>query len=145
MTYAAGRVIHDADSHLMELGDCLDPYFEQRLLGRYHALPVYRAKINDDKLAPWARRIQADPAFRANVDMLGMMDAGDAPIFVHNFDIGFGDLLNLFLHHGLHAVAVKARADEVGLHNVAYIDDPEYDFQDPSGEGLPSFLLRHLQ
>jgi para-nitrobenzyl esterase len=84
-------------------------------------------------------------AYRANVDMLGLMDAGDAPIFVHNFDIGLGDLLNLFLHHALHAVAVKARADEVGLENVAYIDDPEYAFADPSAEGLTSFLLRHIQ
>ena len=27
MNYAAGRLIHDADSHLMELDDCLDAYF----------------------------------------------------------------------------------------------------------------------
>jgi len=84
-------------------------------------------------------------AYRANVDMLGLMDAGDAPIFVHNFDVGFGDLLNLFLHHGLHALAVKERADEVGLQNVAYIEDPVYALDDPSGEGLTSFLLRHIQ
>lgn len=83
-------------------------------------------------------------AYRANVDMLELMDASDAPIFVHNFDTGFGDLLNLFLHHGLHALAVKARADEVGLHSVAYVDDAEYDLQDPSGEDLVSFFLRHI-
>lgn len=83
--------------------------------------------------------------YRANVDMLGLMDAGDAPIFVYNYETGFGDLLNMFLHHGLHALAVKERADEVGLHNVAYSDDPEYNFQDPSGEELTSFLLRHIR
>ncbi len=32
MAYACGRLIHDADSHLIELHDCLDPYFESRLL-----------------------------------------------------------------------------------------------------------------
>ncbi len=83
-------------------------------------------------------------AYRANVDMLGLMDASDAPIYVHNFDTGFGDLLNLFLHHGLHAIAVKDRADEVGLHSVAYVDDPVYGLEDPSGEDLPSFFLRHI-
>ncbi|MEZ5570828.1 MAG: carboxylesterase family protein [Halioglobus sp.] len=84
-------------------------------------------------------------AYRANVDMLGLMDAGDAPIFVHNFDTGFGDLLNLFLHHGLHALAVKERADEVGLSSVAYVDDAEFGLEDPSGEEINSFLLRHIR
>ncbi|HEY6132096.1 MAG TPA: hypothetical protein VIV27_08755, partial [Halioglobus sp.] len=86
-------------------------------------------------------------AYRANVDMLGLMDAGDAPIFVHNFDIDLANLnlLNVFLHHGLHAVAVRERAVEVGLENVAYIDDPAYAFKDPSGETLNSFLLRHVK
>ena len=84
-------------------------------------------------------------AWRANVDMLELMDAGDAPIYVHNFDTGFGDLLNMLLHHGLHALAVKQRADEVGLHSVAYIEDPVYGLEDPSGEELASFLLRHIR
>ncbi|MCB1688499.1 MAG: carboxylesterase family protein [Halioglobus sp.] len=83
-------------------------------------------------------------AYRANVDMLGLMDAGDAPIYVHNYRTGFDDLLNLFLHHGLHALAVKERADEVGLESVAYIEEPAYELVDPSGEGLVSFLLRHI-
>ena len=81
-------------------------------------------------------------AYRANVDMLGLMDAGDAPIYVQNFQTGFDDLLNLFLHHGLHALAVKERADEVGLESVAYSEEPAYALTDPSGENLNSFLLR---
>ena len=83
-------------------------------------------------------------AYRANVDMLGLMDSGDAPIYVHNYKTGFDDLLNLFLHHGLHALAVKERADEVGLESVAYIEEPAYALTDPSGENLTSFLLRHI-
>ena len=44
------------------------------------------------------------------------------------------------------AVAKKVlRADEVGLHSVAYVDDEEYLLADPSGEGLTSFLLRHIR
>ena len=84
-------------------------------------------------------------SYRANIDMLALMDAGDAPVFVRNFDTGFDDLLNLFLHHGLHALAVKDRADEVGLESVAYVDDPDYGLEDPSGEELTSFLIRHLR
>jgi para-nitrobenzyl esterase len=84
-------------------------------------------------------------AFRANVDMLDMMDSGDAPIYVHNYKTGFDDLLNMFLHHGLHALAVKQRADEVGLESVAYSEEPAYALTDPSGEDLVSFLLRHIQ
>ena len=46
-------------------------------------------------------------------------------------------------HHPLHAKAVQDRADEVGLENVVYI--PRMDIEDPSGEELGAFLVRHLQ
>lgn len=45
MSCAAGRLIHDADSHLMELDDGLDPYFEPRLPGRFHASAGCRAAL----------------------------------------------------------------------------------------------------
>ena len=35
----AGRIIHDADSHLMELPDCLDPYLDAKYRAAYNALP----------------------------------------------------------------------------------------------------------
>ena len=41
--------------------------------------------------------------------------------------------------------AVFQRADEVGLESVAYSEEPAYPLTDPSGEGLTSFLLRHIQ
>ncbi|MFV8818959.1 hypothetical protein [Haliea sp. E17] len=84
-------------------------------------------------------------SYRENVDMLGLMDAGDAPVFVKNFRTGFDDPLNMLLHHGLHALAVKARADEVGLESVAYSSDPDFPLTDPSGEGIVSFLSRHIR
>jgi len=68
MAYIEGRLVHDADSHLMELGDCLDPYLEKRLLDRYHALDIYRTKIADNAWADQARATQADPAFRSEAD-----------------------------------------------------------------------------
>lgn len=84
-------------------------------------------------------------AYRAEVDMLANMDAGDAPIFVENYDPGYENLLNLFLHHGLHAIALAERADEVGLENVTYVEAAKpYGRDDPSGEQLIPFLLRQL-
>jgi predicted TIM-barrel fold metal-dependent hydrolase len=68
MPYAQDRLIHDADSHLMELDDCLDPYFEQRLLERFHALPAYQA-VKKRGLRPGrSAEAHADPAFRAGVE-----------------------------------------------------------------------------
>lgn len=78
MSYAAGRLIHDADSHLMEMPDCLDPYFEKRLLARYHALPAYKAKL---KAARWLEQERAkhdDTAFRAG--------AGDGILLRKNYE-----------------------------------------------------------
>jgi BD-FAE protein len=82
--------------------------------------------------------------YRARVDMLEMMDSGDAPFFLYSYAFPPDDLINLFLHHPLHGLAVKARADEVGLEAVAYSNDPAYPLQDPSGETLTSFLMRHI-
>ena len=68
MTYAQGRLILDADSHVMELDDCLDPYFDRTMLARFHASPGLRAALAR-KLRPGrSREAHADPAFRAEVD-----------------------------------------------------------------------------
>jgi predicted TIM-barrel fold metal-dependent hydrolase len=69
MPYVEGRVIHDADSHLMELPDCLDDYFDPKLKGRYHDLPIYRHKLGSP--TGWADKARAqheDPEFRAGAE-----------------------------------------------------------------------------
>jgi predicted TIM-barrel fold metal-dependent hydrolase len=65
MTYAQGRLIHDADSHLMELDGCLDPWFERRWLEAFHALPYYQRKCEPQGWADRFRVQQKDPDFRA--------------------------------------------------------------------------------
>ncbi len=65
MAYAQGRLIHDADSHLMELDGCLDPWFEARHLTAFHALSIYRKKLEPKGWADPYRRMHEDPAFRA--------------------------------------------------------------------------------
>ena len=92
MPYVEGRIIHDADSHLMELGDCLDPYFDPKLIERYHALPIYRHKIGDGRWAEKARAQHQDPEFRAgdeanillrkNYQALGSFRRADRPTAV---------------------------------------------------------------
>mgnify|MGYP003132205646 FL=1 len=69
MTYASGRLIHDADSHLMEPVDCLDPYFDKRLLARFRETPQMRELLAER--ADWIRErldLQSDAEFRADAD-----------------------------------------------------------------------------
>ena len=74
------------------------------------------------------------------------MDAGDAPLYALNDNAVFeGDLLNLFLHHTLHVIALHDRAQAVGLENVMYARDPVYFLEDPAGEDHLSFLSRHIR
>ncbi len=68
MPYVENRVVHDADSHLMELGDCLDDFIEASFKDRYHGLAAYRRKVGDGGLARRSRALHADPAFRAGED-----------------------------------------------------------------------------
>jgi len=65
MAYVQDRIVHDADSHLMELEDCLDPYFDAVHLARFHDLSTYRHKLGDGLWSKTARAVQNDPAFRA--------------------------------------------------------------------------------
>jgi predicted TIM-barrel fold metal-dependent hydrolase len=68
MSYANGRLIHDADSHLMELDDCLDDHFEPALLARFHASPAYQAALRRNLRPGRSVQAHADPTFRAGVD-----------------------------------------------------------------------------
>jgi predicted TIM-barrel fold metal-dependent hydrolase len=67
MSYANGRLIHDADSHLMELDDCLDEHFDRQLLARFHASPGYQAQLARGLRPGRSKEAHADAAFRAAV------------------------------------------------------------------------------
>jgi len=68
MPYASDRLIHDADSHLMELDGCLDPYFDKAHLAAFHALPYLHKKDGDLRWSKKARAQHDDPEFRAGED-----------------------------------------------------------------------------
>ncbi|HEV2364131.1 MAG TPA: amidohydrolase family protein [Caulobacteraceae bacterium] len=91
MPYVEGRTVHDADSHLMELPDCLDPYFDRRLKARFDALPIVQKKKSNPKPG-WDQPFRSkhdDPAFRAgaaenillrkNYEALGAFRREDRP------------------------------------------------------------------
>jgi predicted TIM-barrel fold metal-dependent hydrolase len=89
MPYVANRIVHDADSHLMELADCLDGFMDAATRARYDALPKLQAWPRDGKWVTGARAKQADPAFRAgaaenillrkNYEALGAFTKEDRP------------------------------------------------------------------
>ncbi|MGE0829215.1 MAG: amidohydrolase family protein [Hyphomonadaceae bacterium] len=79
MPYVEGRIVHDADSHLMELPDCLDAYFDPKYRARYHDLAAWRAKCEAGEVflggaaseSKWDERVrnrQADPTFKEDAD-----------------------------------------------------------------------------
>jgi uncharacterized protein len=103
MAYVQDRIVHDADSHLMELPDCLDSWFDPRLKDAYHALPAYRHKQTTPSPGWDAtfRRRHDDPVFRAgsadnillrkNYDALGSFRRADRPAVIDN--LGFASQL----------------------------------------------------
>jgi uncharacterized protein len=68
MPYVENRVVHDADSHLMELSDCLDVYLDPKHRAAYDELPKLKAWPRDGKLPVWANKQHDDPAFREGAD-----------------------------------------------------------------------------
>lgn len=64
MPYAGHRIIHDADSHLMELADCLDEFIDPKFRAGYDNLPKLRAWPRDGKWVKDAKARQDEAGFR---------------------------------------------------------------------------------
>src|SRR3972149_564106 len=45
MAYVQDRLVHDGGSHLMELPDCLDPFFDAKLLPRFPPLAGFSSQL----------------------------------------------------------------------------------------------------
>jgi predicted TIM-barrel fold metal-dependent hydrolase len=101
MSYANGRLIHDADSHLMELADCLDDFLEAKHRAAYDDLPKLKAWPRDGRWVKDARAKQADAAFREgaaanilmrrNYEALGAFQREDRPRALN--ELGFASQL----------------------------------------------------
>jgi predicted TIM-barrel fold metal-dependent hydrolase len=89
MPYVENRVVHDADSHLMELPDSLDAFLEAGFRARYDALPKLKKQPRDADFVRQARAKQDDPLFRGaaaenillrkNYEALGSFKREDRP------------------------------------------------------------------
>jgi predicted TIM-barrel fold metal-dependent hydrolase len=101
MAYVENRLVHDADSHLMELADCLDDFLDPKFRAAYDALPKLKAWPRDGQWVKDARAQHADPAFRAgnvtelllrkNYAALGSFRREDRPKALDN--LGFASQL----------------------------------------------------
>ncbi len=97
MPYIEGRLVHDADSHLMEMDDCLDPYFEKSLLKRYREHPNLGIRVGNRLAVEDARKRQEDESFRSgaadnimlrkNYDAQGAFIAEDRPAAVDEIGV----------------------------------------------------------
>jgi predicted TIM-barrel fold metal-dependent hydrolase len=101
MPYVENRVVHDADSHLMELTDCLDAFLDPKYRAAYDELPKLKAWPRDGKLVKHANRLHDDADFRKesdanillrkNYEALGSFRKADRP---HALDLlGFSSQL----------------------------------------------------
>jgi acetyl esterase/lipase len=82
-------------------------------------------------------------AIRADLDMLGLMSRDDPPLYVSNpMKGGTPDTRGHRNHHPLHAVALKKRAEEVGVE--AEVHAEKIGVKPAKSEGLVNFFLRHL-
>ncbi len=68
MPYVTDRVVHDADSHLMELPDVLDPFIDPKFRADYDALPKLKANQRDAGWVMKARALHTSEDFRSGVD-----------------------------------------------------------------------------
>jgi predicted TIM-barrel fold metal-dependent hydrolase len=68
MPYVANRIVHDADSHLMELPDALDAFLEDKYRARYDALPKLKKHPRNADYVLRARAQHDDPGFRQGAD-----------------------------------------------------------------------------
>ena len=64
MPYIDSRLVHDADSHLMEMSDCLEPYFEKSLLKRFLDHPNLGVRVGNQLAIEDALKRQQDKKFR---------------------------------------------------------------------------------
>ena len=97
MAYIEGRLVHDADSHLMEMSDCLNPYFEKALLKRFLEHPNLGVRVGNRLAVEDAQKRQQDDAFRAgaaenvmlrkNYDAPGAFLQQDRPEAVDNIGV----------------------------------------------------------
>ncbi len=84
--------------------------------------------------------LRNETATRQNLDFLAKMRSTSPPVFIYNkHRAGIPETQDDINHHPLHALALKKRADEVGLEAVVYA--PELGIFNETGKDLVDFFL----
>src|SRR5438045_9637775 len=68
MSYAEGRIVHDADSHVMETPDWLISYADPEIRPRLEPLSLTGCKPGEESFIDELRRRRRDPADRAEAE-----------------------------------------------------------------------------
>ena len=66
MTYAEGRFIHDADSHVMETPNWIEDHLDSKWRGRTVPLAINTVGGKNDSILEWCVKANDDPEFRAD-------------------------------------------------------------------------------
>lgn len=87
--------------------------------------------------------LQNEKDIRQNLDFLAKMKSTSPPIFIYNkHRAGIPENQDDINHHPLHALALKKRAEQVGVEAIVYA--PEIGILNESGKDLVDFFLEKL-
>ncbi len=137
MTYVADRLVHDADSHIMETADFLARYASRRVAEHLRGLAPPQFMHDDSPRVAAQLANQRDPAFRAhdevdvmlrkNWDATGAYYKEDRPRALDH--LGFASQLVFNTYVNGYMSALESRSDDVDLiygladaHNRALLD-----------------------
>ena len=122
MTYAEGRFIHDADSHVMETPDWIEDHLDPKWRGRTVPLSINTVGGKNDSVLDWCIKANDDPEFRAddrsqlmlrkNWAALGAFRAADRPAALDH--LGFASQL-VFNTFASIPMAIAEHHDDPGV------------------------------
>ncbi|HYC53890.1 MAG TPA: amidohydrolase family protein [Candidatus Binatia bacterium] len=136
MAYVEDRIVHDADSHIMETPDWLDPYLDSRIRERMPRLALSAVRPGEHKLIDDARARHADPDYRAadaeqimlrkNWSATGSFLKEDRPraldLLGFATQLVFNTFLNKYLNELEHRDDVEVAYGVAAAHNRAMLD-----------------------
>jgi predicted TIM-barrel fold metal-dependent hydrolase len=136
MPYVEGRIVHDADSHIVETPDFLDPFLSRSARERMPRLGLSAVRPGEHKLIDKARESHRDPAYRAldeeqillrkNWNATGSFLKEDRPRALDLLGFATQLVFNTFLSKYLcdleHGDDLDLAYDVAGAHNRAMID-----------------------
>jgi len=136
MPYAEGRVVHDADAHVVETPDWLVPWADPGIRERMRPLYLSRVKPGEETFIDELRRRHADPAgrpdaeaeimLRKNWSALGSFVKEDRPraldLLGFASQLVFNTFLSQYLCQTEHAADVDFAYGLARAHNRAMVD-----------------------